>query len=155
MLWVYLFVGLGGVLALSRIYVNVRRHRAPRDDGWDARQIAQLRASGVNPFETQDVDFFLAFPTQQIAASVAEQLSADGFELQLRSVEDSVSHPVVLDARKRMQLAVPQMQELSKRLRALADAHGGRYDGWAAARGTESGAATAAASGVSPLRRRP
>lgn len=134
MVWVYLFVGLGGVLALMRIVVNVRRFRRPRDDGWDARHIAQLRNSGVNPFEPQDVDFFLAFPDETVAQAVAAQLRTEGFAVELRTVGDSVSHPVVLDVRQRMQLAVPQMQALSGRFRALAEANGGRYDSWSAAR---------------------
>jgi hypothetical protein len=40
---------------------------------------------------------------------------------------------VVLDVRQHMQLAVPQMQALSTRFRALAEANGGRYDSWSAA----------------------
>lgn len=159
MVWVYVFVGLGGLLALGRIYVNVVKHRAPRDDGWDARQIAQLRASGANPFELQDVDFFLAFPTAGAAQTVATVLSAEGFVVELRNVTDSVSHPVVLDARKSMQLNVPQMQALSARLRALAEAQGGRYDSWAASRAASRGdntdPAISSASAGAPLRRRP
>ncbi len=156
MLWVYIFVSLGGLLALVRIYVNVRRHRAPRDDGWDARQIAQLRAAGANPFESQDVDFFLAFPNELVARAVAEQLSGDGFMVNTRHVDDSVSHPVVLDVRQRMQLSVPEMQALSTRFRSLAEANGGRYDSWSASGATTQGLATPASpSGVSQLRRRP
>lgn len=132
MIWVYLFVGLGGLLALTRIVVNVRKYRKPRDDGWDARQIAQIRNAGGNPFEAQDVDFFLAFPSEAVAQQVASNLRGEGFTVQLRSVTDSVSHPVVLDVRQRMQLAVPQVQALSARFRELAAAHEGRYDGWSA-----------------------
>ncbi len=132
MVWVYVFVGLGGLLALARIVMNVRKYRKPRDDGWDARQIAQIRNSGVNPFEAQDVDFFLAFPSEAVAQQVASTLQAEGFTVQLRAVSDSVSHPVVLDVRQRMQLAVPEVQALSTRFRAIAEANEGRYDGWSA-----------------------
>ena len=132
MVWVYLFVGLGGLLALARIVVNVRKYRKPRDDGWDARQIAQIRNSGVNPFEPQDVDFFLAFPSEAVAQPVADTLRGEGFTVQLRAVSDSVSHPVVLDVRQRMQLALPQVQALSTRFREIAAANEGRYDGWSA-----------------------
>ena len=80
----------------------------------------------------QDVDFFLAFPSEAVAQQVASNLRGEGFTVQLRSVTDSVSHPVVLDVRQRMQLAVPQVQALSARFRELAAAHEGRYDGWSA-----------------------
>lgn len=133
MLWVYVFVGLGGVLALARIVVNVRRYRQPREDGWDAKQIALIRNAGANPFEPQDIDFFLAFADAAAAAQVATGLRSEGFTVAVRTVADSASHPVVLDVRQRMQLAVPQMQALSSRWRALAEANAGRYDGWSAA----------------------
>ena len=124
---------LNHAMAAGRLDVNVRKYRKPRDDGWDARQIALIRNSGVNPFEAQDVDFFLAFPNETIANAVGAQLRSEGFNVEIRSVSDSVSHPVVLDVRQRMQLAVPQMQALSSRFRSLADANGGRYDSWSAA----------------------
>ena len=92
-----------------------------------------IRNAGVNPFEPQDVDFFLAFPSDEVAQQVASTLRAEGFGVQMRAVADSVSHPVVLEVRQRMQLAVPQIQSLSGRWRALADANAGRYDGWSAA----------------------
>ncbi len=133
MIWVYIFVGMGGLLAVARIVVNVRKFRRPRDDGWDARQIAQLRNAGVSPFEPVYVDFFLAFADEAVAQHVARTLSGEGFTVQMRSVADSASHPVVLDVRQRMQLAVPDMQALSAKLRALAEANAGRYDGWSAA----------------------
>jgi hypothetical protein len=59
-------------------------------------------------------------------------LQAEEYTVDVREMEESSTHPFSLHASKALRLAVPDMQEKSRRFRELAAAHGGRYDGWAA-----------------------
>lgn len=134
--WLLAFFVLVGFAVLLRIYFNLRKVRAAsvRDD-WDAQQISHLRALGSDPFQAHDVDFFFGLPSEAACAALRRDLEQEGFAVDIKPVPEAeaVEQPFSLHAAKSMRLSVPDMQALSRRFGELATAHGGRYDGWAAA----------------------
>ena len=130
--WMYAFAIIGGLIAAWRIWQNLQKLRRQRNDSWDARLIDQLRKRGSDPFKPHDVDFFLAFPNQDAAEDLAKQLRGEGFDADVVDEPDSGELRWSLHAHKSMQLTVPDMQDLSRRLSEAATAKGGRYDGWSA-----------------------
>jgi len=58
-------------------------------------------------------------------------LEADGYAIEMRESAEGGAHPVSVHAVKSMHLHVPVIRAASQRLRELAEASGGRYDGWA------------------------
>jgi len=130
--WLYVFAILGGLIAAFRIYQNLQKLRQRQNDSWDARLIDQLRKRGSDPFRPYDVDFFFAFPNPDGAQQLARQLRAEGFDADMKDSPENGELRYSLHARKSMQLTVPDMQSLSRRLTDTATALGGRYDGWAA-----------------------
>ncbi|HEX6636968.1 MAG TPA: ribonuclease E inhibitor RraB [Steroidobacteraceae bacterium] len=130
--WMYAFAIIGGVVAAWRIWQNLQKLRRHQNDSWDARLIDQLRKRGSDPFKPHDVDFFLAFPTPDGAMEVERMLEAEGFDAEIVDTPENGDLRYVLHAHKSMQLTVPDMQELSRRLTEAATERKGRYDGWSA-----------------------
>jgi len=133
MMWLILLLVVAGAAVLYRIYVGVRKSRTAVSHDWDAKQIEQLRAQGSDPFQPHLVDFFFALPSESACDAVRRQLEFDGFTVDSRALSDPVDHPYSLHASKSLRLSVPDMRDLSRRFGALAEAQGGRYDGWTAA----------------------
>ncbi len=130
--WMFLFAIIGGLLAGWRIWQNLNKLRQRQNDSWDARLIDQLRKRGSDPFKPHDVDFFLAFPTREAAEQLAAQLTTEGFLAEVRDSPEAGDLRFGVLAQKSMHLAVPDMQDLSRRLTDAAVALNGRYDGWSA-----------------------
>jgi hypothetical protein len=130
--WLYAFAILGGLIAAWRIWQNLQKLRQQQNDSWDARLIDQLRKRGSDPFKPHDVDFFLAFRDPDSAMQIVAQLTGEGFDAEVRDTPDNGELRYVVHAHKSMQLTVPDMQALSRRLTDVATARGGRYDGWSA-----------------------
>jgi predicted negative regulator of RcsB-dependent stress response len=131
-LWMYAIAVIGGVLAGWRIWQNLQKLRRQENDSWDKRLIDQLRKRGSDPFKPHDVDFFLAFPSADSAEQLAAQLRSEAFDAEIRDTPDNGELRWVVHAHKSMQLTVPDMQALSRRLTEAARVRGGRYDGWSA-----------------------
>lgn len=131
-LWIYIFLMVGGLLAAFRIWQNLQKLRQRKNDTWDERLIDQLRKRGSDPFKPHDVDFFLAFKTQEAADQLALELRAEGFDADVTDTPENGELRYSLHAHKSMKLTVPDMKELSRRLSETANARGGRYDGWSA-----------------------
>jgi hypothetical protein len=130
--WMYAFAIIGGVVAAWRIWQNLNKLRRQQNDSWDARLIDQLRKRGSDPFKPHDVDFFLAFPTPDGAMEVERTLKSEVFDGEIVDTPENGELRYVLHAHKSMQLTVPDMQELSRRLTEMATERKGRYDGWSA-----------------------
>ena len=130
--WLFVFAIIGGLLAAYRIWQNLQKLRRQKNDSWDARLIDQLRKRGSDPFKAHDVDFFLAFPSQEAAEDLAKQLRSEGFDADVVDEPESGDLRWSLHAHKSMKLTVPDMQELSRRLTTAATERQGRYDGWSA-----------------------
>jgi regulator of ribonuclease activity B len=132
MKWIVVALIAVAALSLLRIFSQVRRATRKTENDWDARFIAQLRKAGIAPFDPQSVDFFFALPTQAACDAIAATLEPDAY------VVDSRAEPeggFSLHANRNMRLIVPDMQALTARFKALAEEHGGKYDGWAVAKG--------------------
>jgi len=119
-----------GLIAL-RIYFKVRGSQRSRAESWDEQIIAKLRSQGYAPFNDYRVDFFLALPDEAAAQGVRARLEPE-FQIDVRPLQNDRELACSLHASKTMRLIVPEMQEISRRLTALATEFGGRYDGWAA-----------------------
>jgi hypothetical protein len=130
--WMFVFAIIGGVIAAWRIWQNLVKLRTRKNDSWDARLIDQLRKHGSDPFKPHDVDFFLAFPTREAAEGLAAQLATEGFKTDVIDTPENGELRFSLHAQKSLQLTVPDMQDLSRRLTDAAVAKNGRYDGWSA-----------------------
>ncbi len=122
-----LLVALG--LIAVRIYFKLRTVRKSRAESWDEQMIAQLRSQGYAPFNDYRVDFFLALPDEAACAKARAALEPE-FTVDAKPMQEESGFS--LHAAKSMRLVVPNMQEISRRLSALATELGGRYDGWAA-----------------------
>jgi regulator of RNase E activity RraB len=129
--WFVLFLVAAASIAVARVVYQVRRTATHRADDWDAKLIERLRRGGVDPFQPLQIDFFIAMPTLEAARTVAGQLEADGYAIEMRESAEGGAHPVSVHAVKSMHLHVPVIRAASQRLRELAEASGGRYDGWA------------------------
>jgi hypothetical protein len=124
---VALLAALG--LIVVRVYFKLRTVRRSRAETWDEQMIAQLRSQGYAPFNDYRVDFFLALPDAAACQSARSRLEPE-FSVDTKPMQEESGFS--LHATKTMRLIVPQMQEISRRLTALAEELGGRYDGWAA-----------------------
>lgn len=133
--WFVLFLVAAASIAVARIVYQVRRTATSRVDDWDAKLIERLRRSGMDPFQPLPIDFFIAMPTMETAERVAAELQGEGYSTELRESSEGGAHPVSIHAAKSMHLHVPVIRAASQRLRELAEADGGRYDGWAPGKG--------------------
>ncbi len=124
---VLLLAALG--LIVVRVYFKLRTVRHSRAETWDEQMVAQLRSQGYAPFNDYKVDFFLALPDEAACQSARSRLEPE-FAVDTKPMQEGSGFS--LHATKSMRLIVPQVQEISRRLTALAEELGGRYDGWAA-----------------------
>jgi len=120
-------------IIVARVYFNMRRlKQATSSESWDEKVIAGLRSKGYAPFNAYPVDFFLALPDDAAAQGVKARLESEGFGVDTKPLENDPELGISLHATKTMKLIVPDMQELGRRMTALATEFRGRYDGWAA-----------------------
>jgi hypothetical protein len=117
------------VLIALRVYFKIRSVRRSRAETWDEHMIGQLRSQGYAPFNDYRVDFFLALPDEAACQRARARLEPE-FAVDTKPLQEESGFS--LHATKTMRLIVPDMQEISRRLTALATELGGRYDGWAA-----------------------
>ena len=132
MTWVLVAFLAATAIIIARIYFKVRGIQKSKQESWDERMIGQLRSRGYAPFNEYRVDFFLALPDETACQAVRSRLETDGFSVDAKPMTEKTDLPFSLHASKSMRLIVPDMQELTQRLTALAAEFGGRYDGWAA-----------------------
>jgi Regulator of ribonuclease activity B len=150
--WVYLLLLVGALaLVVARIYSKVRAARQSRAESWDEQMIGRLRSQGFAPFNDYPVDFFLALPDEAACQRVRSRLEPE-FRTDTRPVDNDRELRFSLHASKTMRLVVPEMQDISRRLTALAVESGGRYDGWAAGRASGGAAGAAAAPAQADVR---
>jgi hypothetical protein len=132
MTWVVIAFAAAGVLIAGRIFFNLRKVARSRSESWDEKLVAQLRSKGYAPFNDYPVDFFLALPDEGACGAVRTQLEGEGFEVDVRPVENDPELHFSLHATKTMRLIVPMIQEMTAHLTAVATQNRGRYDGWTA-----------------------
>ena len=132
MTWIIVAFVAASAIIIARIYFKIRRIQGARQESWDARLIEQLRSKGYAPFNEYKVDFFLALPDEAACQAVRSRLEAEGFSVDTKPMAEKTDLPYSLHATKSMRLIVPDMQELSRRMTALASEYQGNYDGWTA-----------------------
>ena len=128
-------LAIGGLVILAVLYVRIRRglrEGMARRNTWDEMMIGRLRAEGYHPFNEYRVDFFLGLPDQAACETARTELEPEGFQIDVKPIEDESALPFSLHAAKSMQLLVPDIQAVSQRMGALAEKYHGRYDHWAA-----------------------
>jgi hypothetical protein len=131
MTW-YMIALLAALLVVAvRLGGKLRAANKLRAEGWDEQQISRLRAQGYLPFKEYQVDFFLALPDDAACQAARVRLEPE-FSVDVKPVENDRDLSRSLHATKTMHLIVPEMQEVRRRLSALAQELNGRYDGWAA-----------------------
>ena len=116
---------------VARIYFKWRAAQRLRAASWDQQIIERLRSRGYAPFTDYAVDFFLALPDEPACQAVRARLEPE-FKVDVKGMEGDSQLPFSLHATKSMRLILPEVQAISRRMTALATAHHGRYDGWAA-----------------------
>ena len=131
MSWTLLLLVAALALIAVRIYSKLRLARKSRAESWDEQVIGRLRSQGYAPFNDYRVDFFLALPNEAACQGARARLEPE-FSVDVKPLESDAELVYSLHATKTMRLVVPDMQELSRRLTALATEFHGRYDGWAA-----------------------
>jgi hypothetical protein len=132
MAWMYLTLLAAALgLIVLRIYFKLRTARQSRAETWDEQIIGRLRSQGYAPFNDYRVDFFLALPDEAACQGARARLEPE-FSVDVKPLENDSELTYSLHASKTMRLVVPDMQEISRRLTALATEFRGRYDGWAA-----------------------
>src|SRR5215469_335505 len=129
--WTLLLLVAALALIAVRIYSKLRLARKSRHESWDEQIIGRLRAQGYAPFNDYRVDFFLALPDEAACQGARARLEPE-FSVDVKPLENDSELTYSLHASKTMRLVVPDMQEISRRLTALATEFRGRYDGWAA-----------------------
>jgi hypothetical protein len=132
MSWIVIAFVVAAAIIIARIYFKIRGIQQSKQESWDERMIEQLRSKGYAPFNEYRVDFFLALPDEAACQAVRSRLEPDGFHVDAKPMTEKTDLPFSLHASKSMRLIVPDMQDLTQRLTALAAEFGGRYDGWAA-----------------------
>jgi hypothetical protein len=129
--WTLLLLVAALALIAVRIYSKLRLAQKSRAESWDEQIIGRLRSQGYAPFNAYRVDFFLALPDEAACQGARARLEPE-FSVDVKPLENDPELVYSLHATKTMRLVVPDMQEISRRLTALATEFHGRYDGWAA-----------------------
>jgi hypothetical protein len=132
MSWIVVAFVVACFIIVARVYFKIRKIQGSKQESWDARIIGQLRSKGYAPFNEYKVDFFLALPDEASCQAVRGRLEPDGFSVDSKAMVEKTDLSFSLHASKSMRLIVPDMQDLSARMTALAAEFNGRYDGWAA-----------------------
>ena len=129
--WTLLLLVAALALIAVRIYSKLRLAQKSRAESWDAQVIGRLRSQGYAPFKDYRVDFFLALPDEAACQGARSRLEPE-FSVDVKPLENDPALAYSLHATKTMRLVVPDVQEIGRRLTALATEFHGRYDGWAA-----------------------
>ena len=129
--WTLLLLVAALALIAVRIYSKLRLAQKSRAESWDEQVIGRLRSQGYAPFKDYRVDFFLALPDEAACQGARARLEPE-FSVDVKPLENDPALAYSLHATKTMRLVVPDVQEIGRRLTALATEFHGRYDGWAA-----------------------
>lgn len=98
----------------------------------DAQVIESLRAAGSNMSKPHDIEFFLVFGDRSQASDAAAEMELLGYQIfAIDASPDRMQWQV--HATRQMVPALEPMRATTRALEALAQKHGGDYDGWGTA----------------------
>lgn len=93
----------------------------------DQKVIEALKNNGTDLTKIHEIDFFFDFTEFDHAASIANLISEDGFNVRMFENNDGT---FTIEAKKSMVPSLETMQELTARFIELTRDYGGKYDGW-------------------------
>ncbi|HYB32797.1 MAG TPA: ribonuclease E inhibitor RraB [Steroidobacteraceae bacterium] len=131
MSWFFLAMLAALGVVVLRLYFKLREASKSRAETWDEQVIGRLRSQGYAPFNDYRIDFFLALPDEAACQGARARLEPE-FSVDVKPLENDPELSYSLHASKTMRLVVPDVQDISRRLTAIATELRGRYDGWAA-----------------------
>jgi hypothetical protein len=94
----------------------------------DQQVLDQLREAGSDLSKPHPLEFYLYFPTEELAHRAAEKIADDGYSVEVKRAaqrSDWLCYVTKRMAPKRAEIAA-----IGKRFRSLAREFGGEYDGW-------------------------
>ena len=97
----------------------------------DAGAIEQLRKAGADLTRPQLTRYYLYFPDERSARSVATELAGTAYVME-RLAPAARGPDWLLLVKRPTLLSVSEISKASRELTALARKHGGAYDGWEA-----------------------
>ena len=112
--------------------VLVKANRTGQQTALDVRVIVQLKQAGSKLDKPHDIDFFLYFPSDSAANTVAQVLASQGYKTTVNASAKSDSEWLVQASKTMIPEAWP-LVEIRRSLSTLASENGGSYDGWGAA----------------------
>ena len=118
---ILLLLGLLGIYLMTR----GQRHVDP-----DEATLAELRRAGSDLARRHEMEFFLYLPDRPAADLVAEQLTAEGFRVEVRAAAESEDWLCL--ATREMNPELDELHRLRRHLTAVAESRNGVYDGWGA-----------------------
>jgi regulator of RNase E activity RraB len=95
----------------------------------DAEVIENLRQNGGDVTKVHDIDFYLVFSRQADALAAAQEIRVLGYKV-VGVDRSSTTKQWEIHAKRNMVPALEAMRATTRTLQALAEAHGGYYDGW-------------------------
>jgi regulator of RNase E activity RraB len=106
--------------------LNLFRSRKTPD--LDGSVLAQLRKSGSDLSKPHTVEFFLYFPTQEVADKAGSSIREAGFNVEVSKAAQGDTW--LCFATKNMVPDLGELQKIRQKFVALAESHNGEYDGW-------------------------
>jgi regulator of ribonuclease activity B len=94
----------------------------------DQNVLNQLRAAGSDLSKPHDMEFYLRFPTQELANEVADEIEAEGFTVEVKRVAEDKGWLCYVT--KKMVPEGPKITVIGERFSTLAREYEGEYDGW-------------------------
>jgi regulator of RNase E activity RraB len=94
----------------------------------DRRVIELLGGMGSDTGKMHDIDFFFYLPTEEGAYRIAARLQKDGFDVEVHPPDESSEWSCC--ATKTMVPEFDAIVKIREYLTALAELHGGKFDGW-------------------------
>ena len=121
-------LGLLGIYLMLRGQARAAGARSMADP--DAATLAELARAGSDLGRFHEMEFFLYLPDRQAADAVAEQLTDEGFVVEVQPAE--LSGEWLCLATRQMSPTLDELHRLRRHLAAVAESRDGAYDGWGA-----------------------
>jgi hypothetical protein len=106
-------------------------HGHAADDTADMQVLETLRRAGADLGKPHTPVYFANFPSQSALNAARKDVDAAGFKV-VRAGRSDDGKAWILITTRAMPLTVDNVRNASRAMKAAANQHGGRYDGWEA-----------------------